>query len=988
MGKIKYNVLGFDGQLNTLEYAQVGFMEKFFSSYYDANDPSKNTYLHKRHLKDVLEEQTKVSDIVYRDPNDSDKKNEDKKNYFGKTGAIFPAAIWHNIAYTPEVVNREGHLLFIDIDGVPKDQQRHVFEHADLVKARVPSLVAVCYSVSKNLHFFSYGMWTNADMYQAKQKWVSDYLIDCINSIFNFDWSKDRETNDYHQGKPTQRFPTCHTDAYKWWDEAKNVVCIMNDEQDEQEPDVKFTEDFKGTFTCVEGKSKLKIDKNFNVGNYSGNDLRWRIANIVLWYHKGDRNSASEWIKKHFVNHYEIKFGAEAYAINPLVKQWFDDEFGVMSISAIGKVKAVNSSLLDGTVVAASKTLSDYRKEVEESMAKYKNTLLVADTGLGKTTLFNNIALTMKCIILVPFNCQLELYSGFNVVRAGKEFQMRSDMTNVMIWDQFVNKTDTAMLNTYYRDFIIVVDESHQLWSDRSYRQTAVQTVELLNSFEGTKLYMTATPTMESKLFGIENTLKYRRIRKHINLQWIDSGEPDRLLKKLVKQNKKNYDHILVFSDQYAKRMWIDDIDDGFQSTLVHSEMLGYPMNKNALDVLDVRKEKLIDKVTYATKFAYSGKNFRNKGKILVIVHAKFDTDAQYIIQALGRMRNADVLDAMVVHDLGEHDYTATQRNEKIQKDLVKNVNKGGKTDEIANQMINKDDNGIYTSKDIDVMKELDEYYIKCSNRDYIIECLARTGYIDINIEQFDLGESTKDVNKVKNSFSRWMVFYVQERRQIPETDDTTNIYVREWVSEIFRLYKNIGNMKVIVDYIAERGMMDCVLMDTILSEMWSMVKCSELSQETRNMLIADEGEYHEWVREMTSKFEEKPTRRKYSDLCRKYRNILTRVNITDENVPTDKVLVGVFEAGTAEAFESQIKYKVNKNNDKKKKIKLKWIGWNLPDIEGIELKHGVAEFSSRAEAYDAVLKSVRKCSMKTFFSFLKGEHTFLNDLWKIIDID
>ena len=975
MKKTTYINLHFaDLELSTADYANVSYMDKFFYNY------DKKHFLFSKNLKNILEEQTKVKNIVFSDPNNEDKRMEEKKIYFGETGAIFPVMTYniHGSEYSRTVFEKGGgKLLFIDIDGVDKAEAKNVFDNADLLKKRIPSLVAINYSISKNLHIFSFGTWQNREQYKVKQKWVSNLIIDEVNNIFGYSWSKGKETNDSQQSLSTQRFPTCHTADYKWWDIADNILGeIVEEETDEQEPDVKFTEPFTGTFTTSNNHNKLKIDKNFKVGNYSGNDLRWRIANIVLWYCKGDRSKAEEWIKDHFTNYKEINFGPDAYAINPLVKKWFDDEFSVFAITTKSKIKAIDNA--DGIVVEPSKTLSDYRHIVEESIEKYNSTLLVADTGLGKTTLFNKIAMERKCIILVPFNCQLDLYNGFNVVKSGSDYYIDETRTNVMIWDQLVARTNEYILNTKFKDFTIVIDECHQLWGDRNYRESAVDTVELLKSFNGKKLFMTATSIMEETLFTIDNKLKFRRNRKHIDLKWITTNDDIKLIKKLVKKNKKDYDNILVFSDMYAKRLWLDDMDNEFESTLIHAGMLDDPMNTNALKVLDTTKELLIDKVTYATKFAYSGKNFRNRGKMLVIVHANYDTDAQYIIQAVGRPRMTDVLDAVVVQNTTEHDYEAGIRSEKVQDDLVKNAG----NDEIANLMIAKDEEGVHSKKNIDVMKQLNEYYAKASERDFIIQCLVNTGYIDVTLEELEISDERREDNKLKRKHSDWLISYIYDNMKLPKTDENTICYVKEWVIELYRINKTIGNMKLIIDYISERGLKDCVMMDTIINDLHTMVKCSTLSEDTRTALsVEDEKEYRKWVNSMIEKFDDTITKNKYRDMCKKLRNILLKINIKGKNVPVDELLVDIFNISTSDAFEQRIEYSMKKNDSKKEKITLKWIGgWTYPDIDGIQEKQGVLEFESKSDAIRVI-----GTNKMTFNRFLNGDKTKLADLWEIV---
>lgn len=77
--------------------------------------------------------------------------------------------------------------------------------------------------------------------------------------------------------------------------------------------------------------------------------------------------------------------------------------------------------------------------------------------------------------------------------------QFDSDNTNVCVWDRFVQKI--SYLNEDFRNHIIIIDESHLLFTDRSYRKAAVRFVRRIRKFKGKVVLVTATPTWEHKLF-------------------------------------------------------------------------------------------------------------------------------------------------------------------------------------------------------------------------------------------------------------------------------------------------------------------------------------------------------------------------------------------------------------------------------------------------------------------------------------------------------
>lgn len=954
--------------IDTCTYANVSFVQKFFSSYDDS------VPVYGFNLKEILENQTNLPPFTYSDPDDEEKCKKEKKAYFGKYGKIFPARpdmdgkAQH--IYGGWLGKSGGNIVFIDLDKIDKGEAKTVFDNADRLKKEMPSLVAVNYSLSGNLHMYALGNWSNASEYEAKQSWATNTTIDNINKIFGFNWSK-TDVNDKKQSSSLQRFPACYTKGFKWWDSA-NLICCETEETNEPDKweNAKPTAPFAGEFV-LSNPHKIKIDKDYAVGEYAGTELRYRVANVILWYCKGDRDKAKEIINQLFYKPDEYYLKEGGYALNHAVKRWFDDEFGVI-VTGQTEDYAANEQT-DGILLEDGEYLQKYEDLILETIDNNSRVLIESPTGTGKTYLFSSIAKKRKCLIIPPFNSLLNMYGDLNVVRSGKKSKPTSEDSNVINWDQTAIKLNIERLNQHYSDFILVWDESHLLFSDRSYREKAIACVAIANEFKGKCVFITATPSMEENLFNIDKKLKFRKARKTVRLCWYDTKDVPKFIQKLVSLNKMYYDHICVFSDMFAMQLWLNNDCRG---TLIHSRMLDDPENPEAKTVLD--DEMLVSRVTYSTKYAYSGKNFRNKGKILVIINTARNTDWTYPVQAIGRMRNADLIDAIIVNDSNTRNFDRAEETEKIQKELFAHQ------DEITDTMIRKDKNGDLILYDTQVRIEINRYYAVESMKDAIIERLVNTGYIDVK----DCGEVQEDsgrsVNKMKRQESRAFITYVRDSvKQLEPLQEKSNVFWDYWYSQTIRL-ANMTSWDLVRGYIVERSETENVMIDTILEDIEDLITCVSLPEHIRNTLVSDN--WRSWVNSRIAQFGLASTQREYFNRCKRFRKLLLKVNVKTVNTQDD-FTKAIFQANTSDAYTSKVEIHLNKSNGQKEQITIEWIGSGLmPDIEGIDDTHGLLHFDCKGDLKRVLTAYYNdKMSERQFNYFFNGRQSKLERDWKIV---
>lgn len=740
--------------------------------------------------------------------------------------------------------------------------------------------------------------------------------------------------------------------------------------------DIVPTAPFEGDFV-ITNPHKLLVNKNYTLFGYCGNDVRWRFANVVKWYCKDDEVKARKIIGQLFEHPSDYYFGD--YNLNPAFKQAFDTEFGIIEVS--DKVSYPAVARTDGTLVEQGKWLSDYANEITKAIDSNKVLQVIAPTGTGKTYLMNRIAQDRKCLIITPYNSQLALYdgNGFNKVVRGQDTDFVKDMTNIAIWDQFVIKMGKKTPDDF-KDFIVIVDESHLLFADRSYRQSAAQFVSMLTKFGGKVVLMTATPTAEGNLLTIDSTLSFRNDRPTVNVKWLDSLNPYNTILRLTAITKNKGQKCVIFTDQNARKLYENYIAYGTyrecQITMIHSE---YLTNENN-DATDVMKNEMLDKpLTIATKYAYAGINFKNKGeKITMIIEAGTETDYAYILQAIGRVRFANI-EVWVVKDTNERTRSVEDMR-AVSAELMKY--KGNK---IVAAMCGDDNRYI----DYDVLEELEKYYADAAQKEVIIDRLRASGYIAVD----DYGEDKsvergKVNNKYKKSESDYFISWVAENPDLDAflTSDYGSVYVRQWKHRLNRLRNEMTDAAV-QDYIRIRKEDSNVQMETIISEMESIIEIGNLP---KNVKISLRGDYRTYAKGITAGWQVKKAQDAVVNRCRKYHDLLMKVDV-DKIERGDSITDDLLDFSADAINEGRVRIRERnsasgKKGSPKKKIRIRWVGKGTPpewyDENGEPRQGGIIEFDSKDNCRRYI-----NCSTRTFAKFIKGEQCSISERWEIVVI-
>lgn len=647
-------------------------------------------------LKDVFNYCTKIP-----------KEYDGKKEYKGTFGAIFAPIM---TTFYPIDKLRQNEIMtdgamFCDIDHCEDISDEII---SNIEKLNIKNLYAIWKSFSGNLHLcFNTGA-INAQQYEnqevkallyfaLKLKWVlgitlTEDQIDIHNKRFNqrfylnrIEWNSSIKLYDHalnHQWDYDHIFAQFDDDVLN---EIKETWPHLYDEVYK----VKYLSDYAGeiiveTTDYIDGDIKterIKIDRNFDVNGFKGNDLRWRISSIANKIFKED---AKKWCDKYF--YYEDNKSIHQcgnYTINEKVLYWLISK---------GYIKEKSSQLNENQYVGKGKEVktylsNEYYDEIKEAIINNKTVHLIGDCNIGKTILTAKLCKELNGIIMTPYNSMRDLYTkeGIQLIDGSnrKEFDYINS-PGVMVTDQFgkiiTNLKEYQIHNddgtiTKLKDIIknktIFFDEAHTLTNDTPYRDIMIELMNGgLNDFK--KVFITATPLMECEMFKAGATLQYWKKRPTVNMQILKTtsqGQMKTTIEAITKKEyaMEKYDKILVCSNHSSRMIydnfiyyWAGASDD---VAILHNDYV----NTGDLEYV-IKNEKLNKKVTLATSLAFNGLNFNNENEdvLVIIEYIEYINNYANIIQALNRLRKSNVTCYIVWAPGNEDLYT----EEKITDDV------------------------------------------------------------------------------------------------------------------------------------------------------------------------------------------------------------------------------------------------------------------------------------------------------------------------------
>ena len=703
---------------------------------------------------------------------------------------------------------------FIDIDGLTKEEVDSIYDKFEDFTTGLPNLIAVQKSSSyyvggshgEGLHFFFVIPESCEDEFLDKVSFVNAAFLFAYEHLFGKKIKIDSiSRNPYHRA-------FIHYGEYKWND---NAYCVEYTDDNKR----KLMKDYPEFFKKKSSSSNIIYvpDTNVTVNNNINttksiytHQQRWILVETLRRIkddfdfilntldtfcerrHSSNGAPHKTWeaeIRKMYDNRKPIYDGAYYNAIEEL------EEKGVLKVMS----KSGNS-------LKENEFMYDRKDEIIEFIKKNSSSCIVAPTGSGKTTLINGfvrrenvgtilgsevlhkgIAEELNAVVIVPYNATNQLYDNLYEVSTRKnnnKEEIPSDRACTLVIDQAISHWDEI------KNRQIIIDESHVLFADRSFRDKAAALLQKMkDAIEDRKEWeeevkqrdeykkkmaelgikidteeekkkdvelkkrevpvirvccVSATPLGEVDILGCTK-LTYKKVRKMIKLEIIHTNNADYSLFDYAKVALKEryYNKVVIFSDRFSRKL--------FENLLVlyGPENIAYMRSdlKDGEDFKNIVDTEMVDKkVTIATRVAYNGLNFKNdKDKVLVLTSfTPNETLPSEIIQSIGRFRNCKVnVKCVIVPEKNKE--SISERAEKANFYDTRITEEGVKKTFGCNYsscLLNEDKKN--------VLEEIETYNAENSTEENLIKELKNTGYISIGEREVTSGV-IKVVKKLKD---------------------------------------------------------------------------------------------------------------------------------------------------------------------------------------------------------------------------------------------
>ena len=549
---------------------------------------------------------------------------------------------------------KPSNIFFVDID--TKEGVDKIITNPKKLFDNLPNIYFIQKSYSGKLHIcgiFAAEIETAEDWSYMTRIYTAATLY-AIKKIYGIDYSKIDDGIDDHSFKYSQLLYVSAEDIFfnskltPIYFPEENKTQLFEEypalKPTKKEIKVSQTGDLQSNYECGDSTNRICIDRNFKIGELSGNDIRWRISKIAAELFGDD---AKKWCDERFYYGNGLSIFSNVrgdIGINHLVLNWLVAN-NYITIKEKSEEPQTVSNYVE--IFMENPYLSSYVDTICDYIQKENVLTVYAPTGAGKTTCIsgcvkdaNNRSVNIckgivdsypNSVVLVPFNVTNNLYDSMNIVSSENNNKYKPGKPNVMIWDQF-NKISSSI-----NPDIVIVDESHTLFLDRSYRNSAVATINTLYTYlqKGIKVvFVSATPAGEIKIFN-SFVLRFKKEdERDVKITFCTVNDTFTSILKDIRRG--GFDKICVFSDYDAKMLYANCLSEGLDNmTIYHSDF-----RKN-VDQLR-RDEKINNRISFLTCIAFNGLNVRNEGeKILIDIRmTQGETTYNEIIQIIGRFRN------------------------------------------------------------------------------------------------------------------------------------------------------------------------------------------------------------------------------------------------------------------------------------------------------------------------------------------------------------
>ena len=595
-------------------------------------------------------------------------------------------------------------LFFIDIDTTEGVDQ--ILSEADKLFSSVKNLVFLQKSYSGKLHIGGIFPSLAADEKEwgENARLYTAVTLHFINTIFGIDYynavnSDNNRAFDAHSLKFSQALYMSANSII----ENPYPIGIALDKSTANHLKELYSEIFPAKRSTVEHKDlniyassmpsvdlpdKIRVDKNLNIGRYSGNTLRVQICAALTEVYKDLAKSVAD---KYFYfdDGKSIYTGTLenylTYKVSYNVKNWLLLKGIIKVVKNETPLECITYDLQPGEYISFNPSRID---EISGLIATSGKQLfcIKAPTGAGKTTMIEHLVDRLgRSTVIVPFNIMRALYEwkdniisffGDTKTAAKSHIIAPSDKnidakhTNIAVWDQAVKRIESLMLVSDY----FFIDESHLLFFDRDFRESAAKLLDMvyttLSKNNKKVIFVTATPagelTKNCQLIQFK-----RKEQRNLSFHIVRTNYPLTYLSGFSRTATKKYDYICYFTDYYARKLYSEM---EYTSTLFHSVM-----SNNIRKIQENKDFRLVTPKNIFTQIAYNGVNFVNdySSIAVLIVWDPSSTTHQILEQIIGRFRGAnndlDIYLVVSTSDIAEHEDKLTLDDQIEYARIIKN---------------------------------------------------------------------------------------------------------------------------------------------------------------------------------------------------------------------------------------------------------------------------------------------------------------------------
>lgn len=535
-------------------------------------------------------------------------------------------------------------VVFIDLDKFDeyddlKGFQKTIFDNFDEICKYMPSLLAMKYSPSGNIHAFVYHQdIKDGNHYRELGALYLSVLTLVINKVTGVDLRKYEGVLDGHQMSPYQKFNVNDSEIH--W----NKYCCAQtfSRQDVNKLKVEYANIFRGEVqrtagiesTIITGKGDVVVDADYVILGMKGYEARTAIAAASYFHFKQDINSTRNWLENTFANAEEINKQLTSMVNNGRIGNKYDTAVEQYIFGNDG----IKITLNDGEYLSG---------KIDFDKLTKKWYYIISNTNTGKTEFVKGLTKGDRKIVILQMN---------KALRDGKK-QGIEDITmgnfnwgEVASMDQIHTTVEGFIRNCNGLDlseYVIVVDEAHLL-QDYSAIDGKMRTnrdlIEILPN-AGKIIFMSATPKTEIKLFPFE-ILEFEKTQKQnldischpIKYTGRGSREASRygyMFNYINKTTKDSGFKSVIFSNKHQecwKKYGIKDMDYTWFHSLNKE-------NDKVASILDYNK--LVTDITLATIYLGVGVEIKNEEQIHIWFDLDEGWDRDFIIQSIGRPRDA-----------------------------------------------------------------------------------------------------------------------------------------------------------------------------------------------------------------------------------------------------------------------------------------------------------------------------------------------------------